>query len=112
MPISQSLARTFICSGILLLLTACGDPTPEAPAVPFEEELQTRLINAIPGEVIEIPAGVHEFTRSLSLTVDGVTLRGAGMNESILSFKNQQQGAEGLLVSANDFVIEDLAIED
>ena len=34
------------------------------------------------------------------------------MNSSILSFKGQAQGAEGLLVSANDFVIEDVAIED
>ena len=34
------------------------------------------------------------------------------MDTSILSFKNQIQGAEGLLVSADDFVIEDLAIED
>jgi parallel beta-helix repeat protein len=34
------------------------------------------------------------------------------MDKSILSFKNQVQGAEGLLVNANDFTIEDLAIED
>jgi parallel beta-helix repeat protein len=34
------------------------------------------------------------------------------MDSSILSFKNQAQGAEGLLVSADDFVIQALAIED
>jgi parallel beta-helix repeat protein len=34
------------------------------------------------------------------------------MDQSILSFRNQVQGAEGLLVSASDFTIEDLAIED
>ena len=34
------------------------------------------------------------------------------MDQSVLSFANQMQGAEGLLVTANDFVIEDLAIED
>ena len=59
-----------------------------------------------------MPAGTHSFTRSLSLNVPGVTIRGAGMNQSVLSFANQVQGAEGLLVTANDFVIEDLAIED
>jgi parallel beta-helix repeat protein len=94
------------------VLVACGDSSPKAPVASFEEELQTRLITAAPGDVIEIPAGVHAITRSLSLNVDGVTIRGAGMDESILSFKNQQQGAEGLLVSADDFIIEDLAIED
>jgi parallel beta-helix repeat protein len=109
--------RTWQCrwSGLCalpILLIACGDPEPEAPALPFEEQLQTRLINAVPGEVIDIPAGVHQLTRSLSLNVDGVTIRGAGMDQSILSFRDQQQGAEGLLVSADDFVIEDLAIED
>jgi parallel beta-helix repeat protein len=34
------------------------------------------------------------------------------MDKSILSFKGQKQGAEGLLVTASDFTIEDVAIED
>jgi len=34
------------------------------------------------------------------------------MDRSVLSFAGQIQGAEGLLVNASDFVIEDLAIED
>ncbi len=97
---------------IPILITACGESQPEVASLPFEEDLQTRLINAVPGEVVEIPAGVHQLTRSLSLNVDGVTIRGEGMDRSILSFKDQQQGAEGLLVSADDFVIQDLAIED
>jgi len=34
------------------------------------------------------------------------------MDKSVLSFKTQLQGAEGLLVNASDITIEDLAIED
>ena len=34
------------------------------------------------------------------------------MDRSVLSFKNQAQGAEGLLVNADNFTIENLAIED
>ena len=102
------------------LLAACSESTQQpsgpaadqAPALSFEEDLQTQLIQAQPGDIIEIPAGVHEMTRSLSLSVPGVTIHGAGMAESILSFSNQIQGAEGLLVTADNFVIEDLAIED
>jgi len=94
------------------LLAACGQDEPVAPELSFEEALQQQLIQAEPGDIIEIPAGVHELTRSLSLNVSGVTIRGTGMDSSILSFKNQLQGAEGLLVNADDFVIEDLAIED
>ena len=97
---------------LTLALFSCGEPEVAAPELNFAESLQTRLIEAQPGDVIEVPPGVHEFTRSLSLNVPGITLRGAGMDSSILSFKNQAQGAEGLLVSANDFIIEDLAIED
>ncbi|WP_421790155.1 parallel beta-helix domain-containing protein [Hyphobacterium sp.] len=78
----------------------------------YQTTLMEQLIDAQPGDVIEIPAGVFSFDRSLSLTVDGVTIRGAGMDETILSFANQTSGAEGLLVTASDFTIEDLAIED
>jgi len=49
--------------------------------------------------VILIPEGIHTFTRSLTLNTSGVTIRGAGMDKSILSFSNQIAGAEGLLVN-------------
>lgn len=78
----------------------------------YASVLMEALIDAQPGDVIEIPAGTFVFDRSLSLTVDGVTIRGAGMDETILSFADQVSGAEGLLVTASDFTIEDLAIED
>jgi len=99
-------------AGIFLLIVSCGQEDSVMPELSFEEKLQQRLIQAQPGDVINIPAGTHEITRSLSLNIPGVTIAGAGIDESILSFKNQMQGAEGLLVSANDFVIRDLAIED
>ena len=92
---------------------AAPDPTaqPELPPVD-ETNLQERLLDAQPGDVIEIPAGTYSFDRSLSLNVDGVTIRGAGRDDTILSFADQVVGAEGLLVSASDFTIEHLAIED
>jgi parallel beta-helix repeat protein len=98
---------------LIAVLAACSQETPP-PVVDdsFQKALQTELITAQPGDVITIPAGVHEITRGLSLNVSGVTIRGEGMDRSVLSFRNQVQGAEGLLVSASDFTIEDLAIED
>ncbi|NBX58273.1 MAG: DUF1565 domain-containing protein, partial [Gammaproteobacteria bacterium] len=71
-----------------------------------------RLLDAKPGETIEIPAGRYSLDRSLSLRVSGVTIRGAGMNKTVLSFKDQKVGAEGLLVNASDFTLENLAFED
>ena len=99
-------------SSIAGLLATCSEQQPAAPDLSFEESLQQQLIEAQPGDVIEIPAGTHEMTRSLSLNVPGVTIRGTGIDSSVLSFAKQIQGAEGLLVNADDFVIEDLAIED
>lgn len=106
------LVRFASLAGLVLTLFACGESAPDQPGLSFGESLQRQLIEAQPGDIIEIPSGRHELVRGLSLNVDGVTLRGAGMDASILSFRNQRQGAEGLLVSASDFTIEDLAIED
>jgi len=100
---------------VSILLTACSEeqvPQRDVGPSEFQKELQTRLINARAGDVIEIPEGFYELRRGLSLNVSGVTIRGAGMDKTILSFKHQVQGAEGLLVNASDFTIEDLAIED
>ena len=99
------------------LLTACGKgqqavPPPTSQDQAFQKTLIERLIDAKPGEVIQIPAGTYRFDRSLSLRVNGVTIRGAGKDKTILSFKGQVSGAEGLLVNASDFTLENLAIED
>nr|WP_298121036.1 parallel beta-helix domain-containing protein [uncultured Pseudoxanthomonas sp.] len=105
-------------AGALALLAAgCQPGTPATDTVAaadagFAATLQERLLDAKPGDVIEIPAGRHSFDRSLSLRADGVTIRGAGMDKSVLSFKGQKAGAEGLLVNGNDFTIENLTIED
>ena len=79
------------------------------------EAAQTALINAKPGDVIELGEGRFEFNSTLSLDVSHVTLRGKGPDKTILSFKNQGAGTggEGLLVTSKDDVtIADLAIED
>lgn len=102
------------CAAVFtLLLVACSEENAQSSAdSEFQMDLQRQLLDAQPGDVIEIPAGTYSFETSLSLAVDGVTIRGAGMDKSILSFKNQVAGAEGFLVTASDFTIEDLAIED
>lgn len=111
----QTILLPSVVAASLLLLAACDaeDVTPQSSAASdFQKQLQTQLISAKPGDVITIPAGVHPINRGLSLNVSDVTLRGEGMDKSVLSFRGQIQGAEGLLVNASDFTIEDLAIED
>lgn len=115
---SVLLARAGVLA--LVALAACSrQDKAKEPATPgaeqgaaYQDTLMTALLDAKPGDVIEIPAGKFSFDRSLSLAVDGVTIRGKGMDKTILSFRDQIAGAEGLLVTASDFTIEDLAIED
>ena len=97
-------------------LAACGGNQPSGTAdsanEDFQARLQQQLLDAKPGSVIDIPAGHYHLNRGLSLRTDGVTIRGAGMDKTVLSFKGQVVGPEGLLVNANDFTIENLALED
>jgi parallel beta-helix repeat protein len=104
--------RTLLLLTMLSLLAACTESDSDPAMDNMQKYLQTQLLNAKRGDVILIPEGRFDMNRSLSLKVDGVTIRGAGMDKSILSFKNQISGAEGILVTASDFTIEDLAIED
>ncbi len=83
-----------------------------APGPDVQMELQEALIEAEPGTVIQLEEGTYNFTLGLSLDVDNVTLRGRGMDKTILDFKNQEAGAEGIFVSSDDVLLEDFAIVD
>lgn len=103
---------------IMAVISGCSkteidkQPQPTTQMAEYAAGLQELFLDAKPGDVIEIPEGIYEFERSLQLNIDNITLRGAGHDKTILSFKGQIAGAEGLLVNANDFTIENMAIED
>jgi parallel beta-helix repeat protein len=115
-----------ILSAFLLTSMSCKEipPTAKTPARPathivklepgpdIQEQLLSALIKAKTGTVIQLAEGKYDFTGSLSLTQAGVTLEGAGMDKTILSFAKQDQGKEGLLVTVGDFTIQNLTIED
>lgn len=77
-----------------------------------QERLQGALIEAQPGDTVEIGAGRFELTDGLSLDVDNVTVRGAGASESILDFTNQVGAGEGLMVTSDDVVLSNFAVEN
>jgi parallel beta-helix repeat protein len=96
------------------LLSASG--CKRVPAVKPDDDIyrriQTDLIRAKPGDVVELPEGKFHLNRSLASTVDNITIRGKGMDRTILSFLPQEQGAEGLSVKGNHITLEDFAVED
>jgi parallel beta-helix repeat protein len=99
--------------GTAVLLAACSQAdAPIETDTAYQDVLQLALLDAKPGDVIKIPAGTHSLDRGLSLSAEGVTIRGEGMDSSILSFKGQIAGAEGLLVTGDNVVLENFAVED
>ncbi|MCB1703935.1 MAG: right-handed parallel beta-helix repeat-containing protein [Halioglobus sp.] len=89
---------------------------PNVVEVPAGDGFQTRLlealINAQPGNIIELPAGEYALSTGISLDVDNVTVRGKGMGETVLNFAAQTAGGESVLVTSNNVVLEDFAIVD
>ena len=83
-----------------------------APGEGAQERLQEALILAEPGDEIVLEAGRFVLTDGLSLDVDGVTVRGAGMDASVLDFTAQQGAGEGLLVTSDNVTLRDFAIEN
>lgn len=100
---------------LLLLIGSCQSQSNKNIQIDEDmyAQLQEQLIMAQPGDVIEIPAGTFEFDRPLSLDgISNITIKGAGMNETILSFKGQRVGAEGLKITADSVTIEGLSVLD
>ena len=91
----------------LSILVAVAQPN-------VQKKIQTDLIMADDRAVIELPAGTFALTGSLSLQdKNNITIRGAGEGKTVLSFKNQSEGAEGLRVTnGQNIVIENLTIQD
>ena len=98
----------------LLLLLVIGIPLISFSQKDFQKKYQSLFILAESGDVIELPEGVFQLTNTLSLEgKKKVTIRGKGMNKTILSFKNQTDGAEGIRVSdGTEILLEGFTVQD
>lgn len=82
------------------------------PSINAYEEIQEALILAEPGDIIRLTAGTFNLEDSLSLDVDNIRIEGEGMNQTILNFKNQQSGAQGLIVTSDNVTLQDFSVQD
>ena len=99
----------------LILITSFSASAKEVfiePSNNSHEEVQTALIELSPGDVLTLSPGTFVFEDGLSLDVDEVIVRGSGMDETILDFKNQMSGAQGLLVTSDRVTLKDFAVTD
>ncbi|MDB9738556.1 right-handed parallel beta-helix repeat-containing protein [Gammaproteobacteria bacterium] len=82
------------------------------PSLNAYEEIQEALILAEPGDIIRLASGTYNLEDSLSLDVDNVQIEGEGMNQTILDFKNQKSGAQGLSVTSDNVTLQDFSVQD
>lgn len=102
---------------VFALLVSCqsAEKGPQTmSAETLAKDLQKRLIEAKAGEQILLPAGTFNFKRSISLNdTPDVTIKGAGKGKTILSFKGQIEGAEGMLIkNVNGITLEGFTVAD
>ena len=104
---------TFFWSLVLLTsLTLSAKEIFIEPSDNSQEEVQTALIELSSGDILTLSPGTFIFEDGLSLDVDEVIVRGSGINETILDFKNQMSGAQGLLVTSDRVTLKDFAVTD
>lgn len=87
---------------------------PERDYLEMEAALVEQFILAKDSSTIELPEGHFLFSQSLSLdNKTHLTIKGQGMDKTVLSFKGQTSGAEGIkITNSNNIVLEDFTIED
>ncbi len=97
-----------------LILAGCRQAAEPVVWSTIEKRLQTQLISLADGDTLDLPEGHYMFTRTL--TMDGkhdVVIRGQGIGKTVLSFLNQAEGAQGIMVShSKNVTLEDFSIED
>jgi len=101
----------------VILLAACSTPSVQEMGENWksiERDLQAQLIMAKDSSTVEIPEGHYMFTKPLLL--DGkkhLTIKGQGIDQTILSFELQEEGAEGMKVAnAVNITLQDFTIEN
>ena len=83
------------------------EPSPVA-----QDEIQEALILAEPGDTVLLSKGIYKLNHGLSLDVVNVSIKGAGMYETILDFSGQETGAQGLLITSDNVLMQDFAVEN
>ena len=80
----------------------------------FQKKFQNQFIEALDGSTIELPAGRFSLDASLSLdTKRDIVIKGAGEDKTILSFKGQISGAEGIkITNSYNITLQDLTVQD
>ncbi len=124
---------TLLCAPLSVLLACTGLPTPAysnpdssvdtapdwsdcttmvEPGADPGTAAQTALIVAAEGDTVCLAAGTWTLTSELSLTTNNVTIKGAGIGQTILDFSTQTVGAQGMSTLADGTTFKDFTVMD
>src|SRR5512147_505775 len=94
---------------VALAAAACGDgnsqepcTSPNGACIEIEagpdaySRTQGAMITSRSGDIIHLGKGTYPMPIDLTLDVDNVTIRGEGMDQTVLTFDDQIEGAQGL----------------
>ncbi|MGR3809654.1 parallel beta-helix domain-containing protein [Jiulongibacter sp. NS-SX5] len=78
----------------------------------IQKEIQTKFILAEDGDEIEIREGRFEISSTLSIEgKKNIIIKGAGIGKTVLDFKDQTDGAEGIRISnMKNVTLQDLSV--
>lgn len=105
-----------------LIFFSCGSNTTEqsydsTQLTRVSQEEVDKIIEAFimaeDSSTLEIPAGFYQMNSQLILdNKNGVKIKGAGMDKTVISFRNLKSGGEGIKIVGSNISIEDLSVED
>jgi parallel beta-helix repeat protein len=106
--------KLFTLSLVAVMFFGCSEKPLPVEWKSIERSLQTQMISVTNGDTIVLPEGHYMFTKGLLMDGKrGILIKGQGMDKTILSFKNQTEGAQGMMITnSQDIVLEDFTVED
>jgi parallel beta-helix repeat protein len=76
------------------------------------ETLQAALLDAADDSTVCLAEGTFMLNTEISISADGLTLKGAGRGKSILDFSDQDLGANGIKITGDDVTVTAFTVQE
>lgn len=103
-----------LISALAFLIFSCTETNEKIDWKSIEKSLNTEFVNANDGDTIRIPEGHFRFKGTIWMDgKNNITIKGAGLDKTILSFKGQEEGSEGMkITNSQNITVLDMTLQD